>query len=125
MFIQQLHDFFAVGIDIDDHLARVNVQLEQRTHTIGNIFADRFVQRSLAVVVDRVLIDAVQRKQQLARTCVAVHTCQMQRRRTVLQKGFGDETTNIFSKKFVEKTDPMLVRSLPIAPQAISISSAS
>ena len=68
MFVQQLHDFdFRVGHDA--RLARVNVQLEQSAHTIGSIFTDRYVEHSLAVVVDRVLIDAVRCTQHLARAC--------------------------------------------------------
>ena len=60
MFIQQLQDF-DVGVGFDVHLARVNVELEQSTHTIDSIIVDRSVQSSLAFVVERVLIDAVQR----------------------------------------------------------------
>ena len=57
MFIKQLHDF-----DVRDaRLARVKVQLEQSAHTIDSIIADRYVKRSHACFVDRVLIDAVQR----------------------------------------------------------------
>ena len=68
MIIKQLHDFLVVGIDA--RIARVNVELEQNAHTISSIIMDRYVKRSLAVVVDRILIDAVQRTQQLARACV-------------------------------------------------------
>ena len=81
MFLQQLRNFnFRPRHDV--RLARVNVELEQSVHTIDSITADRYVQRSLATVGDRVLIDAVHRKQQLARASVVVHTCNMQRRRT-------------------------------------------
>ena len=82
MFVQELHDFdFRVGHDA--RLARVNVQLEQSAHTIGSIFTDRYVEHSLAVVVDRVLIDAVRCTQHLARACaVKTRWCVMQRRST-------------------------------------------
>ena len=94
MFVKQLHHFH-FRVFIDDHLARVNVQLEQSAHTIGHIIADHYVQCSVAVVVDRVPVDAVQHTQQLARAYFAVGTCEMQRRPTVLQKGFSHETTDI------------------------------
>ena len=81
MFVQELHDF-DWRIDVNARLARVNVELEQNAHTIGSIFADCFVQRSLAFVVDRVLIDAIRRTQQLARARVAMKRCEMQRRPT-------------------------------------------
>ena len=74
MFFQQLHEF-DWRIDVDARLARVNVQLEQSAHTIGIIIVDRYVKRSIAMVVDRVLIDAVKRTQQLARACVAIKSC--------------------------------------------------
>ena len=83
MFFHQLRDF-DVRRHRDARLARINGELEQRTHTIGSIFADRFVQRSLAVIVDRVLIDAVQRTQHLARACVTSIRCEMQWRQTIL-----------------------------------------
>ena len=83
MFFQQLHDF-DFRSRRDARLARVNVELEQSAHTIDCIIADRYVKRSLAFVVDRVLIDAVQRTQQLARACVAA--CVMQRRQTFFVK---------------------------------------
>ena len=69
MFIQQLYDF-DWRIDVDARLAHVDVELEQSTHTIDSIMANRSVKRSVAFVVDRVLIDAIQRTQQLARACV-------------------------------------------------------
>ena len=69
MFIQQLHNFDSRP-RLDARLARVNVELEQSTHTIDNIIDDRYVKHSLAVDVDRVLIDAIQRTQQLARARV-------------------------------------------------------
>ena len=82
MFFQQLHNFdFRVGRDA--RLARVNVQLEQRTNSIYVVPANGDVQRSLASVVDRVLLDAVQRTQHLTRARVAIKSCDMQRRRTV------------------------------------------
>ena len=62
MLLQQLHDF-DICVVFNDRLARVNVELEQSAHTIGRIIADRYVKRSLAFVVDYVLIDAVQRTQ--------------------------------------------------------------
>ena len=71
MFIQQLHDF-GFRRRSDARLACINVELEQSAHTIDSIITGRFVKRSLAVVVDRVLIDAVQRTQQLARARVAI-----------------------------------------------------
>ena len=82
MFIKQLRDFLVVGINVS--LARVNVELEQSAHTIGIIFEDRYVKRSHAIVVDRVLIDAVQRTEQLARARVAMKRCIMQRSPTFL-----------------------------------------
>ena len=81
MFVQQLHDF-DVRRRRDARLARINGELEQRTHTIGIIFADRYIKRSLAFVVDRVLIDVIQRTQQLARAHMVNKTCEMQRRPT-------------------------------------------
>ena len=81
MFFQQLHNF-DWRIDVDARLARVNVQLEQSAHTIGSIIANRQVQRSLAVVVDLVLVDAVKRTQHLARARTAIKRCDMQRRPT-------------------------------------------
>ena len=81
MFIQQLHDF-DFRVDRDARLASINVELEQRAHTIDSTIADRFVQRSLAIVVDRVLINAIRRTQQMARACVAIKRCDMQRRST-------------------------------------------
>ena len=71
MFSQQLRDF-DLRPRRDARHARVNVELEQSAHTIDSIITGRFVKRSLAVVVDRVLIDAVQRTQQLARARVAI-----------------------------------------------------
>ena len=85
MFFQQLHDF-DFRIDIDARRARVNVQLEQSAHWIDLWLTDGQVQRSLAIVGDRVLIDAVHRKQQLARARVASIRCEMQRRRTFFVK---------------------------------------
>ena len=127
MFFQQLHNFgFRVGRDA--RLAHVNVELEQSAHTIDGIFADCFVQRSLAVKVDRVLIDAVQRTQQLARARLVIQRCEMQRRPTFFVK---EKKISVmkqqrhFQKKIVEKTDPSLFRSFPVAPQAISVSGAS
>ena len=85
MFFQQLHNFdFRVGRDA--RLARVNVELEKSAHTIDSIVANRYVKRSLAVVVDRVLINAVQRTQQLARACVAIMNCAMQRCQSIFVK---------------------------------------
>ena len=82
MFVQQLHDFdFRVGHDA--RLARVNVQLEQSAHTFDSVIKDRSVKRSLAFDVDRVLIDAVQRTQQLTRAREAMKSCEMQRRPTL------------------------------------------
>ena len=104
MFIQQLHDF-DVSVGRDARLARVNVELEQSAHSIDSIFADRFVKRSLAFVVDRVLIDAVQRTQHLARARAAINRCDMQRRPTffVKKKDFGHETTDVFFKNIRQK----------------------
>ena len=88
MFIQQLRDFD--NRVIDARLARVNVELEQSAHTIDLRATDGKVQRSLAVVVDRVLIDTVQRTQQLTRANIAGKTCIMQRRPTfVVKKKIG------------------------------------
>ena len=85
MFVQQLHDFdFRVGRNA--RLARVNVELEQNAHRIGIIITDRYIKRSLAFVVDRVLIDAVRRTQQLARARVTMKNCELQRRRTIFVK---------------------------------------
>ena len=81
MFLKQLHDF-DFRPHRDARLARVNVELEQRAHRIGNIIADRYVKRSPPVVVDRVLIDAIQRTQQMARARLAIKRCEMQRRPT-------------------------------------------
>ena len=83
MFLQQLHDFDACARS-DARLASVNVQLEQRTHTIGSIIVDHYVQRSLAVDISRALVDAVQRTQQLTRARVAIKRCGMQKRPTFL-----------------------------------------
>ena len=58
MFIQQLHDF-DWRIHVDARLARVNVKLEQRAHRIDFWNTNGQLQRSLAIAVDRVLIDAV------------------------------------------------------------------
>ena len=98
MFIQQLHDF-DWRIHVDARLACINVELEQSAHTIDSWTIDGLVQRSLAFVVDRVLIDAVQRTQQLARARAAIKTREMQRRPTLCcerNKDFGQETTDIF-----------------------------
>ena len=81
MFIKQLRDFLVVGINVS--LARVNVELEQSAHTIDSIKEDRYVKRSPPVVVDRVLIDAIQRTQHLARACVTFNRRVMQRRPTL------------------------------------------
>ena len=113
MFVQELHDFdFRVGHDA--RLARINVELEQSTHTIGSIFTDRYVKHSLAVVVDRVLIDAVQRTQQLARARVAMKRCEMQRRPTFVVKkkyDFGLNINRHFLKKkqFLRNNWPIVV----------------
>ena len=72
MFVQHLHDVI-ICVVVNDHLARVNVELEQSAHRIDRIVADRYVKRSLASVVDRILIDADQRTQQLARACTTIH----------------------------------------------------
>ena len=85
MFIQQLHDF-DVGVGRNARLARLNVELEQSAHRIDSWTTDGQVQRSLAIVVDRVVIDAIQGTQQLARAHVAVHTCEMQWRPTFFVK---------------------------------------
>ena len=98
MIFQQLHDF-DVCPRRDARLARVNVELEQSAHTIDATEVDRFVKRRLAIDVDCVLIDAVQRTQHLTRARVAIKSCDMQRRRTVFceeKKDFGHETTDIF-----------------------------
>ena len=81
MFIQQLHNF-DFRPRSDARLARVNVELEQSAHTIDSIKEDRYVKRSPPVVVDRVLIDAIQRTQQVARARLAAIRCEMQRRGT-------------------------------------------
>ena len=109
MFSQQLRDF-DLRPRRDARHARVNVELEQSAHTIDSNITGRFVKRSLAVVVDRVLIDAVQRTQQLARARVAIKRCEMQRRPTffVLKNDFGHETTGAF-KTFVENNRPVVV----------------
>ena len=83
MFIQQLHNF-DFRPRSDARLARVNVELEQSAHTIDLWTIDDQVQRSLAFVVDRVLINAIQRTQQLARARVAFRRCDMQRYPTFL-----------------------------------------
>ena len=81
MFIQQLRELdFRVGRYA--RLARVNVELEQSAHTIDLWTIDGQIQRSLAIVGDRVLIDAVQRTQQLARARVVIQRCDMQWRPT-------------------------------------------
>ena len=72
-----------------------------RARTIDSIMANRWVKRSLAVVVDRVLIDAVQRTEQLASAYViSLITCELQRRPTFFcekkKEDFGHETTDIF-----------------------------
>ena len=85
MFFQQLHDFDACA-RINARLARVNVEVEHSANTLDSPIANRYVKRSLAFVVDRVLIDAVHRTQHLACAYVAVHTCQMQKRRTFFVK---------------------------------------
>ena len=122
MFFQQLRDC-DFSSRRDARLARVNVELEQRAHRIDCIIADRFVQRSLAFVVDRVLIDAVQRTQQLAHAFFIVHTCVMQRRPTFFCEYVMRQQTLL--KNTHQKTDPRSFRSFPVAPQAISISIAS
>ena len=71
MFFQQLHNF-DFRRRHDARLARVNVEIEQSAHTIDLWTIDGQVQRSLAIDVDRVLIDAVQRTKQLA--CARVAT---------------------------------------------------
>ena len=105
MIIKQLHDF-DVRVGINDHIARVKVQLEQSTHQIDRTTYGK-VQRSLAVVVDRALIDTVQRTQQLARVCAVICCCDVQRHPTFFcekKKAFSHETTDVFFlKKFVEK----------------------
>ena len=80
MFIQQLHDF-DVGVGRNARLACINVELEKSAKRIDLWTIDGQVQRSLAFAVNRVLIDAVQRTQQLARAYVAI--CEMQRRPTL------------------------------------------
>ena len=85
MFFQQLHDF-DFRPPRDARLARVNVELEQSAHTFDFWTIDGQVQRSHAIDVNRVLIDAVQRTHQLARARVAIITCPMQRRRTFFMK---------------------------------------
>ena len=122
MFVKQLHDF-DFRRHLNARLARVNVELEQNAHTIGSIIANRFVQRSLAFVVDRVLIDAVQRTQQLAHAYFAVHTCVMQRRPTFFCEYVMRQQTLL--KNTRQKTDPRSFRSFSAAPQAISISTIS
>ena len=126
MFIQKLRDFDACARR-DDRFARVNVELEQSAHTVDLWTTDGKVQRRLAVVVDRVLIDAVQRTHQKARACVSFFRRAMQRCSTFLlwKKDFSHETTDIFQQNSPQKTDPSLFRSLPVAPQAISVSSTS
>ena len=82
MFIQQLHEFnFRAGRYA--RLARVDVELEQSANTIDLWTIDGEVQRRDVVVVDRVLINAIQRTQQLARARLANKRCAMQRRPTV------------------------------------------
>ena len=125
MFIQQLHDVDAC-VRINARLARVNVELEQSAHSIDFWKTDGEVQRSLAFIVDRVLIDAVQRTQHLARTRAAIIKCEMLRRPTFFSEknDFGHETTNI-SKIIRQKTDLRLSFPFTVAPQAISVSTAS
>ena len=131
MFIQQLRDF-NVPFRRDDRLARVNVELEQSAHIIDLRTTDGQVKRSVAVVVDRVLIDAVQRTKHLARACVTFNRRAMQCKSVQLfflkDKKIKVQKQQTFSseKKIrPKKTDPSSFRSLPVAPQAISVSSAS
>ena len=70
MFFKQLYNF-NVCVSFDRGLARVNVQLEQSAYTFNFRTLQSPVASSVAVVVDRVLIDAVQRTQQLARARAA------------------------------------------------------
>ena len=79
MIIKQLRDF-DVRPRRDARRARVNVELEQSAHGIDFWTIDGQVQRSLAIEVDRVLIDAVQRANHLARACAIQIWCFMQRR---------------------------------------------
>ena len=94
MFVQQSHDFDS-RVGINTCIARVNVELEQRTNIIDSWFADCCVDRSLAAVVDRVLVDAVERTHQLARVCTVRVWCEMQRCITIMaqkQKIWSEET---------------------------------
>ena len=84
MCSQQLYDFDFL-VSRDARLARVKVELEQSAHTIDLWTIDGQVQRSLAIDVDRVLIDTVQRTQQLARAREAIKRCDMQRYPTFLK----------------------------------------
>ena len=85
MFFKQLYNF-NVCVSFDRGLARVNVQLEQSAYTFNFRTLQSPVASSLAVVVDRVLIDAVQRTQQLARARAVVKSCAVQRRPTYGEK---------------------------------------
>ena len=82
MFFQQLHDC-DVRPRRDARFASVNVQLEQSAHRIDFRSEHGAIQRRDVVVVDRVLIDAVQRTQQLARACAVACNCAMQRSQTI------------------------------------------
>ena len=124
MFFQQLRDFDE-RLRRDARLARVNVELEQSAHTIDLWTTDGQVQRSLAVIVDRILIDAVQCTQQLTCACVVRKWwCEMQRRPTIFvkkNKDFGLWKTDIFYKNSSQKlTRRCLARSQSRPKQSAS-----
>ena len=110
MFIKQLHDF-DFRPRHDTRLARVNVELEQSARTIDVWKTDCKVHRSVAVVVDCVLIDAVQRTQQLARAFFAVYKCHMQRSPTFVlkKKWFRSQNQRTFSKIILRNNWPAFV----------------
>ena len=121
MFIKQLLDFdWSFGFIV--RLCRVNVELEKSTNRIVLRKKQGTNERSLAVVVDRIRVDVVQRTQQLAGVGVSIERSVVQWRPAMQKK------KKIFVLKLVQsriEANPSLSRSLPVAPQAISIRRAS